>query len=326
MKYKKTLIALSLTTLLTACNSGGDDTKTGEFNLAVSDNPADAKVVNIAFKQVVLKGSSGSYSFDVSEEDGGYRNVDLVTFSGLKTAALVNDQSIAVGEYQLCIYMQNNVQADYTASSYVKDPIDNIVGLTTPSEGACGGGVGADDADTGRLFINKKFTISEGENSYVAEFDLNKILKEPTGQDTFWTLKPTGIELIEAGSIAGTISYPLALNCANDYGQSVYLYPDNVELENMTDIRDAEVTLPQVAPISRVEATLVNSENEEEGYKFEFPAIYEGSYSLGYSCLAGNDKPDETNTPDGFIIYTAQQNKSVTIGETTAVDFVVEAL
>ncbi|HEY5716699.1 MAG TPA: DUF4382 domain-containing protein [Psychromonas sp.] len=324
MKASNTFLALSLTTLLSACGGDGN-TDVGTLNLAVSDNPADAKVVNIAFKQVVLKGNSGSYSFDVSEDDGGYRNVDLVTFSGLKVAGLVTDESIAVGEYQLCIYMQNNVQENNTASSYVMDPDDNIVGLTTPSEGACGGGVGADDADTGRLFINKKFTISEGENSYIAEFDLNKVLKEPTGQDTFWTLKPTGIELIEAGAIAGTVSQQLAMDCGNELGHSVYLYPGNVVLDNMSDIRDAQVILPQVAPISRVEATLVNSENEEEGYKFEFPAVYGGTYSLGYTCMANNDDPDATNVPDEFIIYTAQQNISVTVGETTAVDFVAEA-
>ena len=234
---KNNIFILSLAALLSAC--GGSSSQTGELNLAVSDDPADAQIVNIAFKQVVLKGDSGSYSFDVSG-DNPLKHIDLVTFSGLKTSNLVSHESIAVGEYQLCIYMKNNEVSgqdpDNPTTSFVKDPDGNVVGLTTPSEGACGGGVGADEEDTGRLFINKKFTISEGENSYIAEFDLNKVLMEPTGSDTFWTLKPTGIELVEAGAISGTISEALRGECGSDLGHAVYLYPGDVTLANMIDL------------------------------------------------------------------------------------------
>ena len=322
---KNSILMLSLLALLSGCGDGSS--KTGTFNLAVSDDPDDAQIVNIAFKQVVLKGNSGSYSFDVSD-DGAPKHIDLVTFSGFKTADLVSHESITVGEYQLCIYMENVPSVEdpeNPTSSYVKDPDGNIVGLTTPSEGACGGGVGADepdDLDTGRLFINKKFTISEGENSYIAEFALDKVLMEPTGQNTFWTLKPTGIELIEAGSIAGIISADLVSDCGGNRGHAVYLYPGTVALENMIDFREDPAVAPEVAPIDRAIAVLNDVENY---YEYEFPAVYEGGYSLGYTCTEVNDDPDAENTPsdtvEPFFIHIDNQDIDVTVGETTVVDF-----
>jgi hypothetical protein len=316
---KNSILILSLVTLLSGCGNGSSS-KTGTLNLAVSDAPADAQIVNIAFKQVVLKSDSGSYSFDVSG-DNALKHIDLVTFSGLKTSSLVSNEQINVGEYQLCIYIKNNKYSDQEpdspTSSFVKDPDGNIVGLTTPSEGACGGGVGADEEDTGRLFINKKFTISAGENSYIAEFDLNKVLMEPTGGDTFWTLKPTGIELFEAGSISGTISKAFSDECASELGHAVYLYPGNVALENMLDLREDPAVAPEVAPIARSIAII----NDAGDYEYEFPAVYEGSYSLGYTCMADNDLADENNIADAFIIYAAQQDIAVAIGTTTTVDF-----
>jgi hypothetical protein len=321
MKYKKTLIALSLTTLLTACNSGSDDTKTGEFNLAVSDNPADAKVVNIAFKQVVLKNSEGSISFDVSE-DGALKNVDLVEFQGKETDVLVSGQSIPVGEYQMCIYMENNESANKD-SSYVQITDNEIIaGLTTNSNGSCGG-VGADDANTGRLFINKTFTIAAGSNNFVAEFDLLKILQGPKVNKDYWTLKPTGIELFnlsDVGSISGEISVDTSINCGEDSGHAVYLYPGDTLQANMSDFND-NVVAP--APIASARANVIDGDSNN-GYSYEFGFVVAGSYSLGYTCTAQNDDPEldneETTDPDTtFFIFPDEQQVEVTAKNATTV-------
>ncbi len=119
MKNSILILMLSALALLAGC--GDEGAKTGTFNLAVSDAPSDAKIVNIAFKQVVLKGASRSYSFDVSEPDDDEdpdnnppKHIDLVTFSGFKTADLVSDTEIVVGEYQLCIYMENVYSVEYS--------------------------------------------------------------------------------------------------------------------------------------------------------------------------------------------------------------------
>jgi hypothetical protein len=323
MKYKKTLIALSLTTLLTACN-GSDDTQKGEFNLAVSDNPANAKVVNIAFKQVVLKNSEGAISFDVSE-DGSLKNVDLLDVQGREMEVLVSGQSIPVGEYQMCIYMEKSESANED-SSYIQTMDDNIAGLTTNSNGSCGG-VGAEDANTGRLFINKKFTIAAGSNNFVAEFDLLKILQGPKGNKDYWTLKPTGIELInlsDVGSISGTINNNTSDDCLINSGHAVYLYPSGTSMANMSDFRE-NVVAPAIAPIASARANAIN-DNSNNGYSYAFGFVVAGSYSLGYTCTAQNDDPalandEEKLGDDTFFIHSAGAPVEVIADQIATRDF-----
>lgn len=327
MKYSTSLMAIALTSVLTACggsdsNDAPDPALSGSFSLGVSDNPADAQVVNIAFKQVVLKGNGQSLSFDVSD-NGELKMVDLLTVQGQETATLVNGQSVPVGEYQMCIYMENSEVANED-SSYVQT-IDGIAGLTTNSNGTCGG-VGADEPDTGRLFFNKAFTIAAGNNLFVAEFDLAKGLQAPHGNKAYWTLKPTSVQLVnnaEVGAIRGQISPDTVTACetaaeGSQFSQAVYLYPGNTLLADMSDFRpDAGLIPPQVAPIasSRVQAILDDTETVI-GYQYEFGFVAADSYSLGYTCLAQNDDPESSNNPDDpqspFFIHADEQEVSVT--------------
>ncbi|WP_372882204.1 DUF4382 domain-containing protein [Psychromonas sp.] len=327
MKTNNTLLALTLTTLLTACGGGGEgggSSAEGTFNFAVSDNPADAKVVNIAFKQIVLKNDDGSISFDVAE-DGALKNVDLLTVQGQAKEWLVSGQSIPVGEYQMCIYIKKSEVADIE-SSYVQTMNDNIAGLTTNSNGSCGG-AGAEEADTGRLFINKKFTIAAGTNNFVAEFDLLKILQGPKGNKAYWTLKPTGINLInlsDVGSISGTISPQTSIDCGQDFGHAVYLYPADTTLDNMSDFTEQTVDDPLVAPIASARANAINDDSTQ-GYEFEFGFVVAGTYNLGYTCTASNDDPAETNVEttddETFFIYAAAEAVEVTSEQTTTQNF-----
>ena len=342
MKYSKSILAVSLISILSAC--GGSDNSTtpeptmGTFNLGVSDNPADAEIVNIAFKQVVLKGDGGSISFDVST-DGELKHVDLLQFQGQEVETLVSGQSIPTGEYQMCIYMEKSEVAN-EESSYVKTA-DGIAGLTTNSNGSCGG-VGAEEPGTGRLFFNKTFTIAAGNNVFVAEFNLGKGLQAPHGNKDFWTLKPTSVQLVnnaEVGAIKGQINAIDSETIANiktdcetaaggsEFGQAVYLYPAETTLTDMIDFRpDADITAPQVAPIASARVNSILDENEQEvGYEYEFGFVSAGTYNLGYTCVAQNDDPETANNPDDletpFFIHIDEQSVEVTNGVTTERNF-----
>lgn len=335
MKTTKTLIVLSLSGLLVACGGGSDDnTETaqmGLFSLAVSDNPSDAKEVTIAFKQVVLKNNTGSISFDVST-NGALKQVNLLDFQGTAVETLVSGQSIAVGEYQMCIYMQRSETANAN-SSFVKTMDDKLYGLTTNSNGSCGG-IGADDADTGRLFFNKTFTIAAGTNSFVAEFDLNSGLQSPRGNKDYWTLKPTSVQLhnnAEVGAIKGNIPSELTTQCETAAGGSlfshaVYLYPDVTALDNMRDFRTDAVIAPKIAPIATARVNdILDQGNQVIGQGYEFGFVVAGSYSLGYTCVAQNDDPDVSNNPTDvnlpFFIYADKQTVPVTNGTVANGDF-----
>lgn len=337
MKTVKTLIALSLTGILAACGGSSDDKtpeqQMGLFSLGVSDNPADAQEVVIAFKQVVLKNESGSISFDVST-DGAIKQVDLLEFQGTAVETLVSGQSIPTGEYQMCIYMQRSETAN-AESSFVKTLDGSIHGLTTNSNGSCGG-VGAEDPDTGRLFFNKTFTIAAGVNSFVAEFDLSSGLQDPHGNKSYWTLKPTSVQLhniAEVGSIEGDVPAELTVQCEDLAGgslnsQAVYLYPDATELANMSDFRADAVIAPAVAPIAAARVNDITNDNDEvigQGYEFGF--VVAGNYSVGYTCVAQNDDPDISNAPDDadlpFFIHADTQGIAVTNGAIANGDFIV---
>ncbi|QFU21051.1 DUF4382 domain-containing protein [Shewanella eurypsychrophilus] len=340
MKHTKTLLAIALTSLLAACGGSDSDNSspetpdptTGTFSLGVSDNPADAEVVNIAFKQVVLKNSEGSISFDVS--DGGeLKHVDLLTVQGAEVATLVSGESVPIGEYQMCIYMQKS-ETGSTDSSYV-ETANGIEGLTTNSNGSCGG-VGAEDEDTGRLFLNKTFSIEEGSNTFVAEFNLAKGLQAPHGNKDYWTLKPTSVQLVNAneiGGISGQISPDTFADCQSAavdlglpdiYSQAVYLYPIDTTLADMADFRaeNEPYLLTEVAPIASTRVNpILDADENEIGQGYEFGFLDAGTYGLGYTCVAQNDDPDAANTPDDeiepFFIHVDEQAVVVELGSST---------
>jgi len=332
MKLSKIAFLLSTAGLLSACGSN-DEVETGKFNLGVSDNPADAKKVTIAFKQVVLKNDAGSISFDVSD-DGELKQVDLLEFQGAAVETLVNGQDVTVGEYQMCIYMEKS-EAENADSSYVKTKDGAIAGLTTNSNGSCGG-VGADDANTGRLFFNKTFTIAAGNNSFVAEFDLQKGLQGPKGNKDYWTLKPTSVQLVntaDVGAIAGSVPAALIAECeakaatlgSSEFSSAVYLYPAATALENMDDFRDTASELTMVAPIAAARVNPAVDDNTQViSNDYEFGFVAANNYSLGYTCVAQHDDPELPDTPKddpAFLLHAAEQDVVVINGDTTERDF-----
>ncbi|MGS0826039.1 DUF4382 domain-containing protein [Shewanella sp. 0m-8] len=334
--------------ILSACGSDGDASNPvpdqGIFSLGVSDNPADANIVNVAFKQVVLKNSDGAISFDVSTDDDGLQHVDLLSFQGQAVETLVSGQSVPVGEYQMCIYMENNTISSDDSSYVLSGATENengefvggdIEGLVTNSNVSCGG-IGAEEDNTGRLFFNKSFTIAAGNNNFVAEFNLAKGLQAPHGNKEYWTLKPTSVQLVnasEVGAIQGQISQQTMTNCETSAGGSVfspavYLYPSETELDQMADFRTGPNILTQVAPITSARVNpILNGSDNVTGYEYEFGFVVADTYSLGYTCLAQNDDPEESNVrePDDgslpFFIDSAEQAVTVTAGETTERNF-----
>ncbi|BAJ03868.1 DUF4382 domain-containing protein [Shewanella violacea] len=339
MKYTIIIPYLLLTGILTACGGGGSNSNSGSpdtpaptsgtFSLGVSDNPALADKVNIAFKQVVLKGEDGSISFDVSDSEGNANQVDLLSVQGQTVANLVTDESVPLGEYQMCIYMENREVADET-SSHVKVG-EAVAGLVTNSNGSCGG-VGAEEPDTGRLFLNKAVTITADSNRYVAEFNLAKGLQAPHGNKAYWTLKPTSVQLVnitEVGAISGSVHLDVLALCEmtepgySDLGLAVYLYPQDTLIAAMEDFRPL-ATL--TAPLAASRANPVSEAEEIISYSYEFGFIQAGSYQLGFTCVADNDDPEteqgDASDPVFFIHQATTDNVDVIVGEVSVYDFI----
>lgn len=331
---KASLLSVAVVAALAGCGGGSNSNdvsvQMGSFSLGVSDAPANAENVVIAFKKVVLKNDAGTYSFDVAS-NGAMQQVDLLDFQGAQAKAIVQAQQVPVGNYQMCIYMQNDETANLQGS-YVRLDGGAEYGLVTTSNGSCGGS-GADDANTGRLFFNKSFTIAAGANNFVAEFNLAKGLLAPHGNKAYWTVKPTAVQMVntsDIGAIKGTVSAQYMADCEADAGGSVfshavYLYPSATALTAMGDFVATDVT-GEVAPVAAARVNPVtDSQGQVTGYQYEIGYLVAGSYSLGYSCLAQNDDAEldnnATDEASPFKVFAAGSDVTVTKGQTATSDF-----
>ncbi|QYJ78330.1 DUF4382 domain-containing protein [Shewanella acanthi] len=353
MNTSSTPIAAIFTLALTGCN---DSTSYPEhvditgpvpikntsptFFLGVSDSPGDVEAVNIVFKQVVLKGDTNSYFFDVAA-DGGYRLVHLMEYRGAKVDYLIEEQPIPAGEYQVCIYIQNNMEPN-TNGSHVKTRDGAIYGLVIENESNCGGTVAA-ESDTGSFVFAEKISINElprnyayNSNRFVADFDLFKGLQEPVGEQAYWSINKSSVVLDYATKFSviwGTVSDTVMAECeaaawGSDFVHAVYLYPAFTSFEQM---RDFSLEADSSTAVSPITASLVQDITDDDGNIIENFYVVDvyvpGDYNyqdLGYTCLAQNDELAVSNLPTDisapFFIF-ASTPESLLIPESFVGEF-----
>ncbi|WP_022940133.1 DUF4382 domain-containing protein [Psychromonas hadalis] len=333
----KTALASAVISILTACGGSTEESSpTAELTFAVSDNPANVQAVVIAFKSVAIKKVNDDGDAEEGEaeqtirvqdnnaENTDYRQVDLIKFQGSNAQELFRDITLEPGDYQMCIYITDGIGNNENTDSYVIEKDGSRKGLSTNSNGSCAGFKPDDELATGRLKTTT-FTIHEGKNYIVAEFDLMKVLKEPAGNshDGNWTLKPTGYELVHVdnvGSISGNVSEQVKANCegavgGSEFAYSVYLYPTTL-LTNMGDFR---IEHPNIGYLSPIASARVNE--VETVWSYEFGFVEAGSYSIGYTCTAQLDDPELS---DPSPIYLAGPDVEVIAGETVTADIEIE--
>lgn len=341
-KYTYPLLAISGGLLLTGCGSdnSSSDTEAATFSLSVSDAPVDdANKVVLAFKDVVLvpfdpetgEQTGEHILLDVSD-NGALHQVDLMEYQEVTLKrSLASKTSLLV--IMLCVYAKDGKQLNDTTLSYVEKTDGNIKGLVVPSRGSCFG-FKPDTSDQGHLKFSQKgqyVKVHTGHNSYVVEFDLRKGLADPTGKD-YMNMNSNAVSLVnasESGHIGGEVSEiqyqaceadSAASNAINDVPavHSVYLYAGSMDRSTMGDMSAME---PLQAPVA---VANVNESQDEEGnttYSYEFGYIGPGTYSIGYTCTAYVDTPDNHETSeDGFLIYQHYTPVDVVEGEHTEQD------
>lgn len=335
LKYTAVATALSIGLYGCGGDSGGGSSTTGQFSLGVSDAPIDdVASVTLFYKRAVLlpTGSGDPIEFEFNQDEEDSISVDLLNFQGSDVAPLVTDQEVPAGDYKLCLFVIDGIdEQDYDSSHVVVgDDIEtgNAFPLQVQGDGVCPQGVG-EGPDAGVLYFNKTFSINTGNNDFVAEFDLRRGLKEPNGQNTHYTIQRTSIQLInnlEAGHIKGTVNSNVVEACdsaiTNDEitaVNAVYVYSGEVDRSNMVGFA-ATPTDPQVAPITSANVNLA-----EDGvtYEYEVGFLGEGTYSLGYTCTAGEDTEGSF---ENFSIYQEEDISDpnpveVIPNETITVDF-----
>lgn len=328
----KPLSVISLALLVAGCggSSGSSSPQTGQFSLAVSDAPVEqADEVVLFFNEVVLVPEDGGDPILIDLSEGGPDSVDLLDYTGSNSATLVNSQTLAVGEYTMCLYA---LDGDGTQQlSYVNTQDQGVVPLRVNSKGSCQGVRGNTD-EAGRIFFNQPFTINTGINNYVAEFNLRQGLVDPQGQEGMF-IKPTAVQLVNeagAGNIAGVLAVEQREACEADmtsllevseFSHVAYLFAGERDRTTMGDlVGDAGYPdgSPLVAPVATADISLDEASGE---YRYEFGFIGEGTYSIGYTCVANFDLPESHETEEqDFTFYQHYTPVQVQPGLTTVQD------
>lgn len=260
---KYSVISLGLAIALTGCGSDSDggNSTTGKFSLGVSDAPIDdVSSVTAVYNRAVLLPQDGSDPIELDFTTGdidenGNVSVELLDYQGASIAPLVTDVEVPAGDYKLCLFVLDGVEQDERYSHVIEGELETgpHYPLQVQGDGACPQGVGKEDG-AGVLYFNKTFSVNNGNNDFVAEFDLRRGLKAPVGNKDYYTIQRTSVQLInevESGHISGTVDVNLVSTCAggnpDDAVSAVYVYSGTVALENMKGFND-EFVDNQVAP------------------------------------------------------------------------------
>ncbi|ALS97434.1 DUF4382 domain-containing protein [Lacimicrobium alkaliphilum] len=314
MKLQNHLLAISVIPLLFAC--GGSDsgespsgnepqpTSTG-FSLAVSDAPIDSAVaVVVYFDQIELIGNGETVSFDVTDENGDPRQIDLLSLQGENFATLVEDEEIPLGEY-------GQLRVVVTQDSYIEME-QGTFELRVPSN---------------ELKLDGFIAEANVTAAYTLEFDLRKSLVDPVGQAHIF-LKPRGVRLVanqNVGTIEGVVDESLIMDasCADkvdpDKGNAVYLYQEaDLEMAVLGDDTDEPANENEISPYTIAE---VEFDEQNAEYRYQAAFVAQGDYTLAFTCQAALDQPEtDENAEDGFV-FLSSKSATVEAEQTAEVDF-----
>lgn len=289
LNHQKLVVMASLG-MLAGCGSDSDDS--ARFSLAITDAPIDeATQVVIEFTAIELKPRNGS---SVVINLASPQSIDLLALQNGETTTLIDQHTIAAGEYDW-VRLAVNAEFDNVYDSYIV--FDNLQHeLFVPS-----------GAQTG-LKLNQGFTVAEGQTAhFVIDFDLRKSIVEPVGQPGYF-LKPTLrlIDLQQVGALSGEIAEARIINlCQGEKLGAVYVYSGVDVTPDDVDGRDPE-------PLTSV---LVY--RDDDRYRYHVGFLAPGNYTAAYTCDAVNDLPES----DQPLVFTTAANVSITANATTTLNF-----
>jgi hypothetical protein len=314
MKLQHHLFALSIIPLLFACGgSDNEESPSGNeprpnstgFSLAVSDAPVDsALAVVVYFDQIELIGNGDTIVFDVTDDNGDPRQIDLLSLPGESFATLVENEDIPLGEYE-------QLRVVVTQDSYIEME-QGTFELRVPSN---------------ELKLDGFVAEANVTAAYTLEFDLRRSLVDPVGQAHIF-LKPRGVRLVanqDVGTIEGVVGESLIVDssCVNktdpDKGNAVYLYQGaDLEMTVLGDDADEPTDENEISPYAIAE---VEFDEQNAEYRYQAAFVAQGDYTLAFTCQAALDQPEtDENAEDGFV-FLSSKSANVEAEQTTEVDF-----
>ncbi len=280
--------------LLLACGSSSDDT--GTLSVAVTDAPVDgATEVVVIFDAIELNPKQGE---NVTISFAEPQSIDLLALQNGNTAPLLQNESVAAGEYN---WMRLAIDADQgEIDSYISFEDGSTYSLYVPS------------GDNTGLKINRPFTIPVGGNaSFTIDFDLRKSVNKPGNDSEDYKLRPTLriTDNTEVGKISGTIAASIVSDESCTEGLAVYVYSG----AGVTPDDEGSATPPTTSVIPAYD-------NDNNVYNYQISFLLAGDYTISVTCDADNDDP-ETDEDETVWSDITSADAGVTVGQTTELNF-----
>jgi hypothetical protein len=308
------LTALAAATLLVGCGGGGGSdpaARTSELSISLMDAPVDsvtAVYVQITAMWIKPEGSGPAIQLPLVNAP---LTVNLLELTDTNAAILVNEAVIEAGSYE---WIAMDIAAERgVRDSYVLTDTGGEVDLETELR-----------VPSGRLRLVSGFDVAPNQSvKLLFDWDMRQGLVNPPGQGQY-LLKPAFrmLDVTEygvlqgtvAGAVVGTSLDPAVNDCAKDdnvnldVGNIVYVFAGaDADVDDIDGTGD---------PIATVEAT----RNDAGDYVYR-TVVDPGTYTVAFTCQAGNDDPatDETGAADE-IEFLPDVN-ATNAGDVTIVNF-----
>jgi hypothetical protein len=283
--YLPSLLASLAALALAGCNGSSSD---GRLDIALTDSPADqASSLVVEFKGVKFQTATGTvlaFAFPKTQQ------IDLTQLQSGVTTPLLANLSLPAGQYQ---WLELEVSATTGAKdSYLVDSTGKH-GLVLTAAGLTG------------LRVNQPFEVKADDgHTLVVDFDARKSVLPPLGVSTDFRLQPVlrMTDALDAGNVIGSV--PASLAAAAGCTPVVYTYAGTVTTPHDIDAMANPATQPLTESPVKLDTTF-------GPYRFTAAYLPAGTYTLAFTCDAGNDDPSKpdalTFNPVGTVQVTASQ-------------------
>jgi hypothetical protein len=247
------------------------------FTLRVTDAPIDGAVsVVLRFTEVRLRNTNGNWTTHTFNTP---RSIDMLQLQGTKTADLLIDKLVDVGNYdEIRLLVDGAPMANYVLDA------GGMAELKIPSGSSSG------------LKIKGDFSVLENRPaSLVMDLDLRQSVTM-AGNSGKYILKPV-VRLVsdkDAGHIRGVVdpaslgSMPACSDTNPNTYNAAYVYAGH----NVTP-DDIDQNSPQsLAPFA---TTSIAYDNAIMGYLYEAAFLPAGNYTLAFTCNADTEDLDKGN-------------------------------